>query len=845
MYRGLSQTEAEQRLLSEGANELPRDARPGVFGSLLGILRQPMFILMILAGGVYLGLGDPRDALSLLAAVAAVAALTLYQQRRTERAVSELGRLTAPTARVLRDGTERSVPSREVVRDDIVLLREGDRVPADGIVLDCTNLRADESLLTGESVHLDKLPGAIDTPLAPAGRDDERCVYAGTLIVRGSGSAVTRATGVKTAIGAIGAALSETSRPVSGLQADVDRAVRRVALGAAALCVVSFAAHVVMHGDYLQGLLAGLTLAMAILPEEFPVVLTVFTLLGAFRIAKRGVLARRPESIEALGSATVLCVDKTGTITENKMRVAELCPDQGEPFVVDRLVPATLPEHVHEVLEFGILASSPDSFDPMERALQDLGARTLRGTTHLHRDYRREREYPLTRELLAVTHVWHTADAHGHVVAAKGAPEAIADLCHLSPAETQALLERVAQMAERGLRVLAVAHTSTQGEQHPEHPHAFEFVCVGLLGFEDPVRSSVPAALKACERAAVRVVMITGDHAATAMAIARQAGLDVGAGVMTGEQLAALDDPARRAAAARINVFARATPEHKLLIVRALQASGQLVAMTGDGVNDAPALKVAHVGIAMGSGATDVAREAAALVVTNEDFGVIADGILLGRRVFENLRKSVMYIIAVHVPIAAAAVAPVLLGLPAVLFPIHVLFLELVIDPACSIALEAEQPDPRTLAVSPRAGGAVLFARRDVIMSLVQGSALACAVLVTYLIAARELSEAQARATAFVALVVGNLALILVQRSSTRSALATLLHSRNLAADLLSAGALTILAITLLVPAARELFHFALPPISALAGAAAAAIAVVFSFDLGKLRRRGLSTAAR
>jgi Ca2+-transporting ATPase len=306
---------------------------------------------------------------------------------------------------------------------------------------------------------------------------------------------------------------------------------------------------------------------------------------------------------------------------------------------------------------------------------------------------------------------------------------------------------------------------------------------------------------------------------------------------MTGDELGALDENARRQAAAHVNVFARAAPEHKLQIVRALQASGQLVAMTGDGVNDAPALKAAHIGIAMGAGATDVAREASALVVTNEDFGVIASGILLGRRVFENLRRAVMYIIAVHVPIAASALAPILFGLPGLLFPIHVLFLELVIDPACSIALEAEQPDGRSLAVPPRAAGATLFTRRDVIMSLLQGAALTVAVIGTYVVAGRQLEQAQARATAFVSLVVGNLALILVQRSSTRSAFATLIRSRNLAADLVSVGALFALALALLVPAARELFQFALPPLPALAGAVAVAIAVVLPFDLAKRPR--------
>ncbi len=835
---GLTQEDAVRKLASDGPNELARQEQTSVLGAVLAILRQPMLALMILAGAIYLALGDLRDALSLLACVVGVAALTFHQQRRTERALRELGHLTAPAARVLRDGMERVVPTREVVRGDVVLLREGDRVPADAVVLDCTNLRADESLLTGESVHLDKLPGATDVALATPGGTDQRSVYAGTLIVRGTGSAVVRATAARTAIGTIGTSLSETPRRRSAMQSEVDRAVRGVALSVLALCLALFAVHAVVRGQVLQGLLASLTLAMAILPEEFPIVLTIFTLLGAFRLAKRGVLAPRPESIEGLGSVTVLCADKTGTITRNAMRIAELCPRSGEAFVVAREPPSSLPEHVHELLEIGVLASAPESFDPMERALRTLGQRTLRDTSHLHEDYRREREYPLTRELLAVTHVWRDGSVESRrVVAAKGAPEAIADLCHFSGAQTQALIEQVEDIAQRGLRVLAVARARLQAGREPDHPHGFDFEYVGLLGFEDPIRDSVPAAVAAFARASVRIVMITGDHASTAAAIARQAGIDLGAGVMTGEQLAGLDESARKAAVKRVCVFARCTPEHKLMIVRALQASGELVAMTGDGVNDAPALKAADVGIALGVGATDVAREAAHLVVTHDDFGVIADGILLGRRVFENLRKAVMYIIAVHVPIAAAALVPVLVGLPGLLFPIHVLFLELVIDPACSIALEAEEPDQRTLMIPARSRGATLFGRRDVVMSVFQGAALACVVVGTYLLASRSLSEAQARATAFVALVVGNLALILVQRSGTRSALVTLLRSRNVAADVLSASALVVLALAILVAPVRELFQFALPPVAAVACAAGAAAAVVLTFDLTKLRR--------
>ncbi len=837
-WPGLSQSDAEARLARDGKNELEGDTSPSLWGAVLAIVRQPIFLLMLGAGVLYLVLGGLSDALALLGAVVAMIGLSLYQERKTERAVHELKQLTAPLAHVIRDGAPRTIENRLVVVGDVVILREGDRVPADAMVLDCTNLRVDESLLTGESVPLDKLPGTEAALLAPPGRDDETSVYAGTLVVRGTGVAVVRATGARTAIGSIGTSLRDTVTKKSVLRSEVDAVVRRVALGGLALCALLIVLYGVLAHDYLAGLLAAITLAMAILPEEFPVVLTVFTLLGAFRIAKHGVLARRPEAIEALGSASVLCVDKTGTITENKMRVAELRANVGEPFPVTTELPQQLPEAVHEVMEFAILASAPESFDPMDQALHALGERALRGTEHLHTDYTREQEYPLTRSLLAVTHLWRTAEAHGHVVAAKGAPEAIADLCHLSGEEATALLEQVAGMAARGQRVLAVARARLDQERHPEHAHDFVFSLVGLVGFEDPVRASVPAAMAAFAKAGVRVVMITGDHAATACALARQAGMDVAQGVMTGDQLAALSETERSAAVARVSVFARAAPDHKLLIVRALQAAGQLVAMTGDGVNDAPALKAAHIGIALGARGTDVAREAAALVLTNEDFGTIAQAIMLGRRVFENLRKAMMYILAVHIPIAGLALLPILLGLPAVLFPIHVVFLELVIDPACTIALEAEAPDPAALLAPPRAHGAALFDRQVVLTSIAQGLALLVTIVIVYAVSlAQRLSVDQARALAFVTLVVGNLSLISVQRSRTRSALFTLLRSRNVPATALSLSTLAVLAATLLWPKARTFFHFALPPTSAIAVAVAAAMASVLWYDIVKLSR--------
>jgi Ca2+-transporting ATPase len=807
--------------------------------SALEVVKEPMLLLLLSAGAIYFALGSAQDALTLMAAVICVIGLALYQKRKTEHAVNRLKELSAPQARVLRDGVERTIPTREVVCDDLVLVREGDRVPADAAVVESSNLRVDESLLTGESVPVDKLSGAFDQPALPPEAGSNALVYGGTLVVQGHGVAVVRATGARSAMGRIGAALSTTRRLPSPLQVQVQRLVRVIAILGIFLCVVLAVTYGVTQHDYMRGVLAGITLAMSILPEELPVVLTVFTTLGAFRISKQKVLARRSEAVEALGSATVLCVDKTGTITENHMRLAVLAPLSGAEYDVTASKGDALPEAVHELLEYGRLASQPDSPDPMERAFHVFGERVLRGTEHLRTEYTREQEYPLTRSMLAVSHLFRDGATHGHVVAAKGAPEAIAELCHLDAVHTEQLLSRAGELASRGLRVLAIAHARYEAAEHPSNQHAFDFQAVGLVGLEDPVRASVPAATAAFRRAGVRVIMITGDHADTAHAIASKAGLDVGSGVVTGAELDALGEAARRACVAKVNVFARCNPEHKLQLISALTAQGELVAMTGDGVNDAPALKAAHIGIAMGLRGTDVAREAAALVLATEDFGAIAQAIVVGRRVFENLRKAATYLVAVHVPIAGMALAPVLLGMPAMLFPVHLVFLELVIDPACTIALEAEEPDIDLGALHPGSTTRRLFSRNELLLGLLQGLILWGAVLAVYAESlAQRLSEDQARATGFICIVVGNLSLILVQRSTSRSALATLIHAKNPVANLLSSLALVVLVAALSVPWLRSIFHFALPPIAACAGATATALVAVLWYDLVKLARR-------
>jgi Ca2+-transporting ATPase len=702
---GLSESCAAQRLQEEGYNELPSSKQRTVLAIALEVVREPMFLLLVACGGLYMLMGELSDALMLLGFVFVVMGITIVQERRTERALEALKDLSSPRAMVIRDGQRRRIAGREVVRGDTILVAEGDRIPADAILLQGINLTVDESLLTGESVPVRKAPTSGSVEMGAPGGDDLPFLYSGTLVTGGQGVAEVQRTGLRTELGKIGKALQTVQSEDTLLQKETGRLVRYLAVVGLALCCLVVVAFAATRGGsaaaWQNGVLAGITMAMATLPEELPVILTIFLALGAWRISQYRVLTRRMPAIETLGATTVLCVDKTGTLTLNQMSVQQLATDheQFNAAVKDQ----ELPEAFHRTLEFAILASKRDAFDPMEKAIRLLGDRYLASSEHLHNNWTLVHEYPLSPELLALSHVWLSPDGSDYVVAAKGAPEAVADLCHLSPSRKEDLGQRVATMAGRGLRVLGVAEGRLRPTQLPEEQHDVDFTFLGLVGLADPVRPEVPEAIAECYGAGVRVVMITGDYPLTAQSIARQIGLTDRGGTITGPELDAMGDEELAGRIREVNVFARVVPEQKLRIVRALKSSGEIVAMTGDGVNDAPALKAAHIGIAMGGRGTDVAREASALVLLQDDFASIVQAVKLGRRIFDNIKKAVSYVFAIHVPIAGLSMVPVFFAdWPLLLLPIHVVFLELIIDPACSVIFEAENAEPNTMKRPPR-----------------------------------------------------------------------------------------------------------------------------------------------
>ena len=815
----MPETEAAERLRTEGPNELPTAKPKSYLAIAAEVLREPMFLLLIATGFVYLVLGSVEEAIALAASIFVVIGITLYQESKTERTLQALRDLSSPRALVIRDGHKKRIAGREVVRGDVMVLAEGDRVAADALVVSGVNLTAEESLLTGESVPVLKTIWDGYSAMPRPGGEGIPAVFSGTLIVQGHGTAVVTSTGTRTEIGKLGLALRSIELQSTNLERETRSIVRMFASVSVVLCLTVAVVYGLTRGNWLNGALAGLALAISMVPEEFPVVLTIFLALGAWRISRKRVLTRRVPAIEMLGSATLLCVDKTGTLTMNRMAVRDVIE---------------APHHTRsEFLAAAMLASGEDPVDPMEKALHEAAANREGNIWSAAATL--VREYPISRELLAMSRVVELANDGEYDVFAKGAPEAVAQLCGI-PVSEVAVSART--MADCGLRVLGVAHARIQKTQLPDSQRHFRFEFLGLIGLEDPVRPSVPSAIRECYNAGIRVVMITGDYPATAHSIARAIGLENPNESITGAELATMSSEHLRERVRNVNVFARVLPEQKLHLVEAFKANGEVVAMTGDGVNDAPALKAAHIGIAMGGRGTDVAREAASLVLLDDDFSSIVEAIRLGRRIYDNLKKAMTYIFAIHVPIAGMSLLPVLFRLPLVLMPLHIVFLELVIDPACSTAFESEPEHPTIMNRPPRDPSTRMFDGRTITLALLQGLMLFIVTLGAFLISLyRGQGEQDARAISFTTLVFGNLILIWANRSRTRT-IPEVLRSPNKPLWAITAGALLFLAVVLYVPSARALFQFSVLHVNDLAVCAALAMLSVTWIEVMKLRRR-------
>lgn len=829
---GLTSEEVKKRIERDGYNELPGSKSRSFLTIIAGVIKEPMFLLLVACGTLYMFLGDIEEGFMLLGFVFVVMGIEFYQERKSEKALDALKDLASPRAIVIRDRAEIRIAGREVVQDDLIVLQEGDRIPADATVLESVNLLVDESLLTGEPVPVRKHDWAGEAGDVQPGGDDLPFVYSGSMVVQGHGIARVTGTGVNTQIGKIGKAISDVEETPTKLKKEIGTLVKRLTIIGAVLCLLVVVIYTLTRGNLLNGFLAGITLAMAVLPEEFPVVLTIFMAIGAWRVSKKNVLTRNPSAIETLGSATVLCTDKTGTLTENKMTVTKIY--NKDNFWIAKNS-NDFPEQYHDIIEYGILSSQLNPFDPMEKAINWIGESYLKGTEHIHNDWEMVKEYSLSKELLAMSRVFRNMQTGKLSIATKGAPEAIFDLCHLAPDIQMKYAEAVQAMASEGLRVLGVAKSSIAAHALPAQQHDFDFEFIGLIGLSDPIRRQVPEAVKECQKAGIRVIMITGDYPVTAQNIAREIGLRNYNQCITGAELVAMSETELSERIKTVNVFARVIPEQKLKIVNALKRNNEIVAMTGDGVNDAPALKAANIGIAMGEKGTDVAREASALVLMDDNFGSIVGAIKMGRRIFDNLQKALGYIFAIHVPIAGLSLIPVLFAdWPLILWPVHVVFMELIIDPACSIIFEAERAEKNVMSRPPRKMNEPFFGAKKILISCFQGVWVLIATLAVYFVTLKlGYQIGEVRAMTFTTLIVANIMNILTNRSWSES-IFTILRTPNSTVKWVAGGAVLFIGLTLYIPFLQRLFQFSSVSIGEIVVATVVGISTICWFELYK-----------
>jgi len=818
-HEGISESQAQSILAREGENLIPSEAPKTLAKQILVILSEPMLILLIAAGVINFLLAEVLDALMLMVTVFIVLGISIYQSRRSEKALQALKELSAPTVKVIRDGMEKRISSKALVVGDLMLLSEGDRVCADAIIISSTSLAADESTVTGESVPVDKNEG--------------EALLSGTLITRGHGTAEVSATGVKSQLGAIGKSLQEITTSRSRLQRDVDQLVRVIGV----LGIFTVISVVTIYGstrnNWLEGGLAGIAAAMALIPEEFPVILTLFMAIGAWRISREKVITRQPSSIESLGSISVLCVDKTGTITENHMTVKEISSINNRSTLTTNMDSSSLSADLIELIEIAALACPIRGYDPMDIAFLELSQRLK-----ISNSADSLMEFPVERSRLAYIHIWKQEAQITY--AAKGAPETIIKLCQLGGAEAKEISAAVHEAAGKGFRVIAVAkHVASTTSEISTNFDSLKFEYLGLAFLQDPIRAGVKESVAECRSAGIKTIMITGDHPNTAAAIAHEIGLDGLHLIATGDQIDAWDDGQLATQSAEVSVFARVKPEHKLRIVRALQASGQVVGMTGDGVNDAPALRAADIGIAMGGRGTDVAREASALIITDDNYNSIVRGIKRGRATYANLQKAMSYVIAIHIPIFGLALLPIFsTSWPLILLPGLVAFHEVIIDPACSVVFEEESPDPKIMEEQPRKPDSKLFSKREIWLAASQGISTFLALLSLFLfLDASGRSEQEVRSMIFGGLMISNIFLILTNRSRSLTILQTFKSRNNRAVPWILLLALGVLFSLILIPPMRTLFDLGAISFSDWLTMLAVSIAGLLWYEILKIAR--------
>lgn len=829
-YPGLTAAEAELSREKFGRNELNLKESGGIASTIKALVAEPMLILLIAACAIYFASGSIQEGVMMLLGIVAVSGISLYQDARSRSALKSLKELSAPRAIVVRDGEESYISSTEIVVGDIIAVREGQRVPADAALLELSDLSIDESILTGESMSVTKSIGAI--------------VFLGTSVVSGQGLARVTAVGSETSLGKLGRSLEDVEDEKTPLQLEISGFVRRMAILGIGAFVLVWLHYYNETGELFHGLLRGLTLAMSVLPEEIPVAFSVFMALGASRMIRFNVLTKQPQTVEALGSVTTICLDKTGTLTKNRMEVAGIfdCHEQAyyplasadkETADVNSVSESNL-----RVLEYAMWSSEPAPFDPMETAIH--AAYQAHAPQDLRKNFRMVHEYPLAGRPPVMTHIF--GDDVGHLLGAcKGAPEGVIAISDLSPEAAAKIEAEAHKMAGLGQRVLGVASMVSVPDTYPEDQKDFNWHFEGLIGLNDPPKENVPEVLQSFYDAGISVKMITGDFPETALNIAERCGLRNNGKFLTEVEISQLtpEELARQVQA--IDIYARVSPETKLKIVEALKANGEIVAMTGDGVNDGPALKAAHVGVGMGKRGTEVAREAASLVLLDDDLSKMVAAIGNGRRIYNNLKKAIQYIVSIHVPIVGVVTVPLFLNwrYDVIFDPVHVIFLELVMGPTCSVVYENEPMGADTLKSPPRKKISGFLSLKELFVGIVQGLVILAGVLGVLQFGMHTgLSEETSRAMVFNSLVFANIFLTLVDRSRTRLITETIGYKNPMVANMIALTLLILAAINL-VPFLRDIFRFApLDLYQAMLCVTAGFVSVVW-FEFYKLFRYG------
>ncbi|MBC7652575.1 MAG: cation-translocating P-type ATPase, partial [Deinococcales bacterium] len=764
--QGLTSNQVLAARTNFGTNQLDYKKENSFLDAFKSLVKEPMLILLLVAASIYFVSGKIGDGFFMVIAIVLVATISLYQDARSRNALLKLKDFTQPKCKVIRNGIIEEINSEDLVVGDSLIIEEGTAINADGNIVHSNDFSVNESILTGESLSVNKDKDS-----------NNNFVYSGTTVATGLAIATVTAIGNATKLGKIGKSLEGIVEEKTPLELQINNFVKKMVIAGAVVFVFVWALNYIRSKNLLDSLLKSLTLAMSILPEEIPVAFTTFMALGAWRLMKTGIVVKQMKTVETLGSATVICTDKTGTITENKMSLAKL-------FLLDsqKITDADNITNDAEkaLVKLAMFASEPIPFDPMEIALHESYAKAFKDDERP--GYKIIHEYPLQGKPPMMTHIFETA-SNVRVIAAKGAPEALMQVSNLTVENKQHIDAAIAVLASEGYRLLAVGETKFDGNNFPEKQQDFKFDFKGMVAFYDPPKKNIQSVLQHFYKAGISVKIVTGDNAATTTAIAKQIGFVGYENSITGDELMSLSDADLKATVINTQLFTRMFPEAKLRIINSLKANHQIVAMTGDGVNDGPALKAAHIGIAMGKKGTEIAKQAASLILLEDDLSKMVDAVAIGRRIYTNLKKAIQYIISIHVPIVLTVFIPLALGwlYPNIFSPIHIIFLELIMGPTCSIIYENEPIEENAMLIKPKPYTTTFFNWKELATSIAQGLVISIGTLFTYQYAvSKGYNEAQTRTMVFTVLVVANIFLTLVNRSFYYSLLTTIKYKNNL-----------------------------------------------------------------